>query len=127
MAKKEIDNCSPNTLRPDPLKAKIPKATPKLDPDEIPKTEGPANGFLNSVCISNPAKAIPAPQKMAVRVLGILNIRIFLLVSFEKSGRPSTEPNDIPKNIRRIKTKIIPINLLIKLMCEINNNYCERE
>ena len=54
----------------------IPKATPNVEPEEIPKTDGPANGFLNKVCINNPDKAIPAPHKIAVIVLGALNLKI---------------------------------------------------
>ena len=47
--------------------------TPRDAPELIPRTDGPANGFLNNVCISNPAKLIPAPAKMDETVLVALN------------------------------------------------------
>ncbi len=47
-------------------------ATPKLAPEEIPKTKGPARGFLNSVCINKPLTESPDPTKIAVIVLGNL-------------------------------------------------------
>ena len=46
------------------------KATPKLAPELIPKTEGPANGFRNTVCICNPLTASPAPATKAVNAWG---------------------------------------------------------
>ena len=55
--------------RPDP---KIIKATPKLAPDVIPNTKGPANGFLNKVCINNPEIPSPEPTKIDVTALGNL-------------------------------------------------------
>lgn len=58
---------------PDP---NIKKATPKLAPDDIPKTKGPANGFLNNVCINKPLIPKPEPTRIAVSALGSLNWRI---------------------------------------------------
>lgn len=46
-------------------------ATPKLAPELIPKTYGPASGFLNKVCINNPLIAKPEPTNTAVIALGI--------------------------------------------------------
>lgn len=54
---------------PDP---KITKATPKLAPELIPRTNGPANGFLNSVCINNPEMPNPEPTRIAVIAFGNL-------------------------------------------------------
>lgn len=54
---------------PDP---KITKATPKLAPELIPRTKGPANGFLNKVCINNPEIPKPEPTKIAVKAFGNL-------------------------------------------------------
>lgn len=54
---------------------KINKATPKLAPEEIPKTKGPANGFLNKVCINKPAIDNPEPTKMAVIAFGNRNCK----------------------------------------------------
>ena len=54
---------------------KINKATPKLAPDEIPNTKGPAKGFLNNVCINKPEIDNPEPTKMAVIAFGILKLK----------------------------------------------------
>lgn len=58
---------------PDP---KIKRATPKLAPEEIPKTKGPASGFLNNVCINKPLMESPEPTKIAVIAFGNLKFRI---------------------------------------------------
>lgn len=47
-------------------------ATPKLAPELIPNTNGPANGFLNKVCINNPEMPNPEPTKTAVNAFGNL-------------------------------------------------------
>ena len=65
---KEIDKKTPPKID-DP---KINNATPKLAPEEIPKTNGPANGFLNKVCISKPLIDNPDPTRIAVIAFGIL-------------------------------------------------------
>ncbi len=57
---------------------KISKATPKLAPEEIPKTKGPANGFLNKVCINKPQTDKPEPTKIAVIAFGNLKCRIIV-------------------------------------------------
>ena len=63
--------------------SRITQATPKLAPELIPSTEGPARGFLNTVCISKPATDSPAPANMAVRACGSLDFMImFLQTSF---------------------------------------------
>lgn len=51
---------------------KITKATPKLAPELIPSTNGPAKGFLNKVCIKSPETPNPEPTKMAVMAFGNL-------------------------------------------------------
>jgi hypothetical protein len=51
---------------------KISNATPRLAPEEIPKTNGPANGFLKSVCMRSPQIERPEPTKIAVIALGNL-------------------------------------------------------
>lgn len=51
---------------------KMTKATPRLAPELMPKTNGPANGFLNIVCINKPEIPKPEPTKMAVNALGNL-------------------------------------------------------
>ena len=56
--------------RPDP---KMIKATPRLAPEDMPKTKGPASGFLKRVCINNPEIPKPEPTITAVIALGNLN------------------------------------------------------
>lgn len=63
---KEIAEITPPN-NPEP---KISKATPKLDPEEIPSTKGPAKGFRNNVCISSPQIDKPEPTIIAVIAFG---------------------------------------------------------
>lgn len=51
---------------------RITKATPRLAPEVIPSTNGPAKGFLNKVCISNPEIPSPEPTNIAVIAFGNL-------------------------------------------------------
>lgn len=62
-----VVNTPPNNPEP-----KITKATPRLAPELIPKTNGPANGFLKSVCISSPEIPKPDPTNIAVIAFGNL-------------------------------------------------------
>tara|TARA_B100000683_G_C12331290_1_gene490673 strand:- start:223 stop:504 length:282 start_codon:yes stop_codon:yes gene_type:complete len=48
------------------------RATPKPDPELIPKMWGPANGFLKRVCICKPLTDKAAPAIRAVIALGNL-------------------------------------------------------
>ena len=57
---------------PKKLEPKITNATPKLAPELIPNTKGPAKGFLNKVCINSPEIPNPEPTKTAVSAFGIL-------------------------------------------------------
>lgn len=50
----------------------IKSAAPRLAPELIPKTKGPAKGFLKRVCINNPLSANPLPTRIEVKALGIL-------------------------------------------------------
>lgn len=52
------------------------RATPKLAPDVIPNTKGPARGFLNKVCINKPEIPKPEPTSIAVKAFGNLYCRI---------------------------------------------------
>ena len=58
-------NAPPKRLEP-----KIMTATPKLAPELIPNTNGPAKGFLNKVCIKSPEIPNPEPTRIAVNALG---------------------------------------------------------
>ena len=71
---KEMDKKIP----PNKEEPKINNATPKLAPEEIPKTNGPANGFLNKVCINNPLMDNPEPTIIAVIAFGILKSKIIV-------------------------------------------------
>ncbi len=83
----DIDDDSKNP--PKTEEPKIKTATPKLDPEEIPKTNGPASGFLNKVCINRPATDNPEPTKIAVMAFGNLKLRMIVSqLSFE-----TTPPN----------------------------------
>lgn len=53
-----------------PPAASITSATPKLEPEVIPKIEGPASGLLNAVCSSKPDTANAPPQRRAVKACG---------------------------------------------------------
>lgn len=66
----EINNVVKNP--PNIEDPRITKATPKLAPEVIPSTNGPAKGFLNKVCMSNPEMPNPEPTKMAVKAFGSL-------------------------------------------------------
>lgn len=91
-------------------------ATPKLAPDVIPNTCGPASGFLNNVCINIPATDKPAPTKTAVIALGkrkfhkIIShdflISLPVKVPIMASNGIETEPTD--KFKRKQKIKAIP-------------------
>lgn len=66
----EIKNVAINPLKTDaPI---ITNATPKLAPEVIPSTKGPAKGFLNNVCMSNPEIPNPEPTNIAVMAFGNL-------------------------------------------------------
>ena len=54
----------------------ISRAAPRLAPELIPKTKGPASGFLNKVCINKPLKDKLLPANMAVKAFGILYSQI---------------------------------------------------
>jgi len=71
-------------------KPRITRATPRLAPELIPSTSGPAKGFLNTVCICNPLTAKDDPATRAVIALGNLKSKRIdcqtpELVSFMKS------------------------------------------
>lgn len=59
-------------------KPKITKATPRLAPELIPRTSGPAIGFLNTVCICRPLNDKATPTMIAVIALGNRNFRIII-------------------------------------------------
>ena len=75
------DHVETELVKRNPPKTEEPKikiATPKLAPEEIPKTKGPANGFLNNVCINKPQIDNPEPTKTAVIAFGNLKFKIIV-------------------------------------------------
>ena len=46
------------------------KATPRLAPESIPSTDGPASGLLNTVCNIRPETASAAPDSRATTAFG---------------------------------------------------------
>lgn len=109
-------NIKEKTL-PNKPEPKISNATPKLAPEEIPKTKGPANGFLNRVCINNPQIDRPEPTIIAVSALGNLKFKMMVCQVFLEAIPPvkklkislkgiDTEPKLMfikKKTIRRMK------------------------
>jgi len=65
-----LEKASAAKLPPKSENPKIKMATPKLAPELIPSTNGPARGFLNKVCINKPLMERPEPTRMAVSDLG---------------------------------------------------------
>ena len=93
-------NCNP--IRELPIMS---MATPRLAPELIPSTNGPASGFLKSVCINRPDMDKPHPTNMAVSAFGrryskMMCCQVVLeadpppsTVSISSNGM-DTEPND---------------------------------
>jgi hypothetical protein len=98
---------------------RITKATPRLAPELIPKTYGPAIGFLKTVCIWSPLTASATPTVRAVIAFGTRNFIIIVSVVPEEPEKSAfitsekrilTEPkkisarnNSTSNNINRIK------------------------
>ena len=100
-------------------------ATPRLAPELIPSTEGPASGFRKTVCIIRPLTASPAPAMIAVRDCGTRDLRmIFRQMVFssfpnrmrmtDRSGI-STDPNT------RLRMKKSPMEMISR---NISNEGC---
>ena len=75
MGKDQLDIDADNKKPPKTEEPNIKIATPKLAPEEIPKTKGPASGFLNRVCINKPQRDNPEPTKTAVIAFGNLKFK----------------------------------------------------
>lgn len=113
---------------PDP---KINKATPKLAPEEIPNTKGPARGFLNKVCINKPLIANPDPTKIAVIAFGNLKCRMInsqldlelfppSKMSMISENGIETDPKLILISSNKTNTKESAINCFVYDFCRIN-------
>ena len=75
--------------------ARISSATPRLAPELMPNTKGPANGFLKRVCICNPLIESAEPARMAVKALGSLNSVIII----SQAGLPEEWPDNMPRTL----------------------------
>ena len=66
------------------------RATPRLAPELMPRTNGPASGLRNRVCICSPLTLRADPARTAVTALGSRNLSTMMLqVSF--SGAAPTK------------------------------------
>jgi hypothetical protein len=88
-----VANKPPNNPEP-----KITRATPKLAPELMPKTKGPAKGFLKRVCINKPEIPKPEPTKIAVTAFGSLTLLI-IMSQVEFSMFPKRLPKTLFKGI----------------------------
>ena len=96
-------------------------ATPRLAPEQIPSTDGPARGLRKTVCICRPLMARPAPATIATRVCGTLDLRMILVQMGSWSDAPQsmfhaarvgmlTEPRaTLSRNSTRISAVMISI------------------
>lgn len=88
----QLDIMLPAKRPPNKLDPRITKETPRLAPELMPKTKGPASGFLNNVCIKSPEIPKPEPTRIAVMAFGNLkSIMIVCQILF------SVEPNKLEK------------------------------
>jgi hypothetical protein len=69
-------------------------ATPRLAPELTPKTDGPARGFLNNVCIINPPAPRAAPASRAVTACG----NLAFITIFVQARLSEPNPKIILKN-----------------------------
>ena len=63
----------------EPPKSNMTNATPNPAPPDIPKIDGPANGFLKAVCNIKPLADKAPPHKMAVNACGKRDSKIMNL------------------------------------------------
>lgn len=127
----QFERANPAKTPPKILEPKINRATPKLAPDEIPRTKGPAKGFLNKVCMSRPLIDKPEPTKIAVKALGRrklkiiksqLDLELFPPKRISKISEIGieTEPKLILTSNRISTNRVSPMNCLVYLFSWIN-------
>ena len=79
--------------------ASITTATPKLEPVDTPKIDGPASGLSKVVCNNSPATARAAPARVAVKAIGKrVSTTMVFHVDFETSP-PKIAFTTSPKGI----------------------------
>ncbi len=109
IANAQLENANDIKIPPNKPEPKTNKATPKLAPEEIPKTKGPASGFLNSVCINNPQIESPDPTKTAVIAFGSLKFRM-IVFQLSLEGMPPSKLLNISFKGIETEPKLIFIN-----------------
>ena len=67
-----FDAKTPRNMPPKSEAPMVTNATPKLAPEVMPSTKGPASGFLNNVCTISPEIPRPEPTIIAVNAFGNL-------------------------------------------------------
>ncbi len=102
----QLENAIDKKTPPKRLEPKINIATPKLAPDEIPKTKGPASGFLNNVCINKPQIDKPEPTKIAVIAFGNLKFKM-IVCQLSLAGFPPDKLFKISSNGIETDPKLI--------------------
>lgn len=95
-------------------KPSITKATPRLAPELIPRTYGPAMGLRKTVCICNPLNDNATPTIRAVIAFGNLNFKIMVSKSLSVLVKMAFNTSEAfmltePKKISSIK-KLTRIN-----------------
>ena len=92
-------NDEPSTPPIEPPSASITMATPRLDPVDIPKIDGPAKGLSNVVCINNPAIDNAAPASIAVHAMGKRVSSTITRDVARDTSLPVSEPNTSPNGM----------------------------
>ena len=64
------------------------QATPRLAPELMPNTEGPASGLRNTVCICRPLTDSPAPATNAVNAWGTRDFQMIFCQITDSSVFP---------------------------------------
>src|SRR5690606_30108231 len=101
MAKEALPVSADETIPPKIDEPIIKIATPRLAPELIPSTNGPASGFLNCVCIKSPLKASPLPVRIACTAFGT---RKFCIIYAHDSFSVSPPNNDHSMSLNGIET-----------------------
>ncbi len=96
-------------------------ATPRLAPELIPNSDGPAKGLRNTVCICSPLMDSPAPATKAVMVCGKRDFQMIFCQISVSSPSPhkifQTEENGmeiVPSTKFRIKNRMTDKKIRIK-------------
>ena len=103
------------------------QATPRLAPELIPNTDGPASGFRKTVCICKPLTDSPAPATNAVNACGTRDFQMMFCQIMDSSVFPHkmfqterkgiwTEPNSrFSKKNRNMDASITSIRSSVGL------------